>query len=99
MKNKNTLLYDFMKIYKKIECDGLTLPCHKCKNKNYVILQKMLLKILEIYTMRVNRNLLNDVEKIYFSIPCTFQVSCEHCKNKLICDTTENLIKSIKKFY
>ena len=34
MKNKNTLLYDFMKIYKKIECDGLTIPCRECKNKN-----------------------------------------------------------------
>ena len=34
MKNKNTLLYDFMEIYKKIECDGLTIPCHECKNKN-----------------------------------------------------------------
>ena len=33
MKNKNTLLYDFMEIYKKIECDGLTIPCHICKNK------------------------------------------------------------------
>ena len=33
MKNKNSLLYDFMEVYKKIECDGLTLPCHKCKNK------------------------------------------------------------------
>ena len=33
MKNKNTLLYDFMEIYKKIECDGLTIPCHKNKKK------------------------------------------------------------------
>ena len=33
MKTKNTLLYDFMKIYKNIECDGLTIPCRECKNK------------------------------------------------------------------
>ena len=33
MKTKNTLLYDFMKIYKNIECDGLTIPCRDCKNK------------------------------------------------------------------
>ena len=33
MKTKNTLLYDFMEIYKKIECDGLTIPCRECKNK------------------------------------------------------------------
>ena len=49
--------------------------------------------------MRVNRNLFNDVLKIYFSIPCTSGVSCEHCKNKLLCDLTENLLKSLKKYY
>ena len=49
--------------------------------------------------MRVNRSLLNDVEKIYFSIPCTSGVSCEHCKNKVICDLTSNLLKSLKKIY
>ena len=49
--------------------------------------------------MRVNRNLLNDVEKIYFSILCTSGVSCEHCKNKVLCDLTENLLKSLKKHY
>ena len=49
--------------------------------------------------MRVNRNLLNDVEKIYFSIPCSSGVSCEHCKNKVLCDLTANLLKSLKKYY
>ena len=49
--------------------------------------------------MRVNRNLLNDVEKIYFTIPCTSLVSCEHCKNKVICDLSQNLLKSLKKYY
>ena len=49
--------------------------------------------------MRVNRTLLNDVLKIYFSIPCTSGVSCEHCKNKVLCDLTENLLKSLKKHY
>ena len=48
---------------------------------------------------RVNRTLLDDVEKIYFSIPCSTAVSCEHCKNKLIFDVTEDLMKSLKKFY
>ena len=43
--------------------------------------------------------ILNDVEKIYFSIPCTSGVSCEHCKNKLLCDLTANLLKSLKNFY
>ena len=59
----------------------------------------MLLKVLEIYIMRVNRSLLDDVEKIYFSIPCSSGVSCEHCKNKVICDLTANLLKSLKKIY
>ena len=49
--------------------------------------------------MRVNRTLLNDVLKIYFSIPCTSGVSCEHCKNKVLCVLTENLLKSLKKHY
>ena len=49
--------------------------------------------------MRINRTLLNDVEKIYFSIPCTSGFSCEHCKNKVLCDLTENLLKSLKKYY
>ena len=48
---------------------------------------------------RVNRTLLDDVEKIYFSIPCTSGVSCECCKNKLMCDIMEDLMKSLKKFY
>ena len=49
--------------------------------------------------MRVNRNLFNDVLKIYFSIPCTSRVSCEHCKNKKLCDTVEDVIKNIGNLY
>ena len=49
--------------------------------------------------MRINRSLLDDIEKVYFSIPCTSGVSCEHCKNKLLCDLTENLLKSLKGYY
>ena len=49
--------------------------------------------------MRINRSLLDDVEKTYFSIPCSSGVSCEYCKNKDICDLTQNLIKSLKKYY
>ena len=59
----------------------------------------MLLKVLEIYIMRKNKTLLDDVEKIYFSIPCSSGVSCEHCKNKVLCDLTSNLLKSLKKIY
>ena len=46
-----------------------------------------------------NKTLLDNVEKIYFSIPYSSAVSCEHCKNKLLCDLTANLLKSLKKFY
>ena len=49
--------------------------------------------------MRKNKTLLDDVEKIYFSIPCTSGVSCEHCKNKVLCDLTAILLKSLKKYY
>ena len=47
----------------------------------------------------MKRSLLDDVEKIYFSIPCTSGVSCEHCKNNVLCDLTANLLKSLKKIY
>ena len=47
----------------------------------------------------MKRTLLDDVEKTYFSIPCTSGVSCEHCKNKILCDLTANLLKSLKKYY
>ena len=49
--------------------------------------------------MRINRSLLNDVEKIYFAILCTSGVSCEHCRNKVLCDLLQNLLKSLKKHY
>ena len=34
MENKNTLLFDFMKIYKSIHCDDLYCSCKECSNKN-----------------------------------------------------------------
>ena len=33
MKNKNTLLSDFMKIFKSINCDSLYCNCNDCSNK------------------------------------------------------------------
>ena len=47
----------------------------------------------------MKRTLLDDVLKSYFSILCTSGVSCEYCKNKVLCDLTENLLNSLKKFY
>ena len=49
--------------------------------------------------MKTKRSLLDDVEKIYFSIPCTSGVSCEHCKNNELCKTICYLLSSLKKFY
>ena len=48
---------------------------------------------------KMKRTLLDDVLKSYFSILCTSGVSCEYCKNKVLCDLTENLLNSLKKFY
>ena len=64
----------------------------------------MLLKILEIYTMRVNRTLLDDIKQLYFSIDCitednTFCHYCGNCQNKDLCKTIERLISSLRKFY
>ena len=47
----------------------------------------------------MKRTLLDDVEKVYFSIRCTSAYKCECCKNKQICDITQNLLKSLKKYY
>ena len=33
MKNKNTLLYDFLKIAHSINCDSLYCNCNDCSNK------------------------------------------------------------------
>ena len=33
MRTKNTLLYDFMEIFKSINCDSLYCNCNDCSNK------------------------------------------------------------------
>ena len=38
MKNKNTLLYDFMEVYKSINCDTYTVIAMIVQIKSYVIL-------------------------------------------------------------
>lgn len=47
----------------------------------------------------MKRTLFDDVEKVYFSIPCTSNDNCKYCKNKLICDIIQNFLKSLRKFY
>ena len=49
--------------------------------------------------MRIKRTLLDDVEEVYFSIPCMSACECVYCKNKVICDLTQNLLKSLKIYY
>ena len=47
----------------------------------------------------MKRTLLDDVEKIYFSIPCTNCGLCRECKNYKSCKTIAKLILSLKKHY
>ena len=54
--------------------------------------------------MRINRNLLADLEKVYNSIKCvtednSFCVDCDYCKNERLCEEVYNLLSSIEKFY
>ena len=49
--------------------------------------------------MRKNRTLLDDVEKVYFLLPCVS--GCEHvnCVDNELCKRIKYLLKSLKKFY
>ena len=49
--------------------------------------------------MRKNKTLLDDLEKIYVSIPCTLFNTCECCKNKRLCDKVYYLMYSIRNLY
>ena len=50
--------------------------------------------------MRMERTLLDDFLKIYHSMPCNIiYKSCIECKNKKLCDTVEDVIKSIGDLY
>ena len=49
--------------------------------------------------MRINRSLLDDVEKVYFSIPCLPVCECTDCKNENLCKSIIYLLKSLKKHY
>ena len=49
--------------------------------------------------MRINRSLLDDVEKIRRSLPCTSGCSCKYCRNEKMCMKINHLINSIRKFY
>ena len=50
MKNKNTLLHDFMKIYKSIDCDSLYCNCRDC-SKYYIcdLIDEVITSISKFY--------------------------------------------------
>ena len=50
MKNKRSLLDDFMKIYKSINCDSLYYNCNDCSNKNICdLIDEVITSILKFY--------------------------------------------------
>ena len=49
--------------------------------------------------MRIKRTLLDDVEEVYFSIPCLSACECTYCKNGEFCNTLIYILNSLKKFY
>ena len=49
--------------------------------------------------MRIKRTLLDDVEEVYFSNPCTSACECTYCKNEKFCNTLIYILNSLKKFY
>ena len=49
--------------------------------------------------MKLKRTLLDDLEKIYVSIPCNSQKYCYDCKNFKPCKTIAKILISLRKFY
>ena len=47
----------------------------------------------------MKRTLLDDIEKIYFSLPCVSGCEYVDCKNNELCKTIHYLLSSLKKFY
>ena len=49
--------------------------------------------------MRINRSLLDDIEKIYFSLPCVSGCEYVNCGDSELCKRIQYLLKSLKKYY
>ena len=47
----------------------------------------------------MKRTLLDDVEKVYFLLPCVSGCEYVYCENNELCKTILYLLKSLKKFY
>ena len=49
--------------------------------------------------MRKNRTLLDDVEKVYFLLPCVSGCEYVNCEDNELCKRIQYVLKSLKKFY
>ena len=49
--------------------------------------------------MKPKRTLLDDIENIYFLLPCVSGCDYVNCENNELCKTIHYLLKSLKKYY
>ena len=49
--------------------------------------------------MKSKRTLLDDVEKVYFLLPCVSGCEYVDCENNELCKTIHYLLSSLKKYY
>ena len=49
--------------------------------------------------MRKNKTLLDDIEKVYFSLPSVSGCEYVDCENNELCKTKHYLLSSLKKYY
>ena len=49
--------------------------------------------------MRMKRTLLDDIENIYFLLPCVSGCDYVNCENNELCKRIKYLLKSLKKYY
>ena len=49
--------------------------------------------------MKPKRTLLDDVEKLYFLLPCVSGCECVNCEDNELCKRIKYLLKSLKKYY
>ena len=47
----------------------------------------------------MKRSLLDDVEKVYFLLPCVSGCDYVNCENNELCKRIKYLLKSLKKYY
>ena len=47
----------------------------------------------------MKRSLLDDVEKVYFLLPCVSACEYVNCKDNELCKRIQYMLKSLKKYY